>query len=60
MDDFDENWTTNAPWQVISPPWEMQLDEGVHMEVMLDNLFQLPYDLIVESQPQFMTLGPQM
>lgn len=60
MDDFDENWTTSAPWHARSPPWEVQLDEGVRMEVMLDNLFQLPCDLIVESQPQFMTLGPQM
>jgi hypothetical protein len=43
-----------------SPPWEVQLDEGVHMEVMLDYLFQLPCDLTVENQPQFMTLGPRM
>jgi hypothetical protein len=55
-----EAWTTSAPWQVRFPPWEVQLDEGVHMEIMLDNLFQLPCDLIMESQPQFMTLGCQM
>jgi hypothetical protein len=54
---FDEDWRTSAPWQARSPPWEVQLDEGVDMEVMLDNFFQLPCDLIVKNQPQFMNLG---
>ncbi len=35
----------------------MEVDEGVPMETILDNLFQLPCDSIMEGQPQFMNLG---
>jgi hypothetical protein len=40
-----------------SPPHGMYLDEGAHMETILDNLFQLPCDSIMEGQPRFMNLG---
>jgi hypothetical protein len=38
-DDFDEEWATNAP-NPNTTSKGVQVDEGVHMENMVHNLFQ--------------------
>jgi hypothetical protein len=48
-DDFDEEWATSA-WKTRTIAKRVQVDEGVNMEDMVENLFQQP---LGEEEPQY-------